>query len=207
MWAIVPPEYLTVGAPPWTWVIDDIMRTLGAPYYLGLRTAAEFYGATHFPIQTLQVVTQRRYRPFVLGRQTVRFLVKCEIAGTPIQDVAGPITTLRYSTPEATALDLVHFATAAGGMTMVTAALAQMAGRCRTAGMRRALVAADDTPTAQRLGVLWEHLGEERLARAVEAWLRPRELRRIRFDRSDVARRDMAPRWKVRGIPPSVPAL
>lgn len=90
---------------------------------------------------------------------------------------------------------------------MVVAALAQMAGRRRTAGMRRALVVADDTPTAQRLGVRWEHLGEERLARTVEAWLRPRELRRILFDRSDVARGDMALRWKVRGIPPSVPAV
>ena len=63
--------------------------------------------------------------------------------------------------------------------------------------------AAEDTPTAQRLGLLWERLGEEGLARTVEAWLRPRSQRRIRLNRGDVRRGDMSSRWKVQGALPS----
>ncbi len=201
LWVVVPPEYRDAGAPPATWVLDDIMRSSEQPYYLGLRSAAESYGATHYALQALHVVIAGRLRPFRLGRQLVRFIQKDDLAGTPTISVSGPITSLRYSTPEATALDLVRFSTEAGGMHMVVVALQQMAGRCRANGMRLALTAADDTPNAQRLGYLWSLLAQSALARVTEAWLRDRPTRTIRFDLGDpepLEAPTMDPRWKVR---------
>jgi len=201
LWVVVPAEYRDAGGPPVTWVLDDIMQALGQPYYVGLRSAAESYGATHHALQALQVIIPGRLRQFRLGRQLVRFVRKVDFEGTPTTDVTGPVTSLRYSTPEATALDMVRFATEAGGMHMVVVALQQLSGRCRVDGMRRAFAAADDTPNAQRLGYLWSLIGAPALARAAEEWLRDRPTRAIRLDRGDPERLPTPiadPRWKVR---------
>jgi len=177
------------------------MRALGQPYYIGLRSAAESFGATHYALQALHVIVAGRPRPFLLGRQRIRFLQKIDCEGTPTTDVTGPVTTLRYSTPEATALDLVRFSAEAGGMNMVAAALQQMKHRCDADGMHQALVAADDTCNAQRLGYLWSLLGQPALADVVDAWLAGRPKRVTRFDLGDPEAPEASPtdaRWKLR---------
>src|SRR5271166_3109422 len=37
-YVVVPPQYLSWGAPPPSWYIDDLMRHEGHPYYVGLLT-------------------------------------------------------------------------------------------------------------------------------------------------------------------------
>lgn len=209
LWAIIPPEYRKQGAPPITWLLDDIMRTLGLPYYIGLRSAAEVYGATHYPIQTLQVVTARRLRPFVLGRQAVRFIAKSTVSDTPVRVRQGPVTNLKYSTPEATALDLVRYAILSGGMNNVVTALEQIRRECRPAGMRQALDAAQDVANAQRIGYLWNAINHEGLAQVVERWLATRHVRVVPLDAgADVGDRAALTtnhRWKlVLEHPPTV---
>src|SRR5262249_27023552 len=43
----VPPQFLSWGAPPPDWYIDDLMRHERRPYYVGLLKAAELHGASH----------------------------------------------------------------------------------------------------------------------------------------------------------------
>jgi hypothetical protein len=42
-----PLEYREAGGPPASWFIDDLMRFLGQPYYVGLLSAAAIHGAAH----------------------------------------------------------------------------------------------------------------------------------------------------------------
>ena len=201
LWAIIPPEYRKQGAPPLTWILDDIMRAAGLPYYIGLRSAAEVYGATHYPIQTLQVVTARRFRPFILGRQAARFIAKSTVSDTPVRVRQGPVTNLKYSTPEATALDLVRYANLSGGMNNVMTALEQMQQECHPAGMRQALDAAQDVANAQRLGYLWNTITHEVLAQVVERWLATRHVSAVPLE-AGAEGRDRAAltadhRWKL----------
>ena len=44
-YVVVPPQYLSWGAPPPSWYIDDLMRHEGHSYYVGLLKAAELHGA------------------------------------------------------------------------------------------------------------------------------------------------------------------
>ena len=40
-------ENRVAGAPPASWYIDDFMKAIGAPYYVGVLTAAALHGAAH----------------------------------------------------------------------------------------------------------------------------------------------------------------
>ena len=49
-YVVVPPQFLTWGAPPPAWYIDELMRFLGEPYYVALLKAAQLTGAAHQPV-------------------------------------------------------------------------------------------------------------------------------------------------------------
>jgi hypothetical protein len=179
LWLIVPAEYRAVGAPPAAWVLEDVMAALGAPYYVGLRSAAEWLGATHHAVQVLQVVVGRQLRRFDIGRERLQFVEKRTAAATPTLLLTGQAAPVRVSTPGATALDLVRFMNASGGLNAVAAVLAQIAGRCTPEDLRLALDSAADAPSAQRLGFLLTRLEHPRLAATVAAWLRGRGTRAV----------------------------
>src|SRR5438552_10994057 len=43
-YGIVPVEYRVAGAPTASWYVDDLMKAVGAPYYVGVLTAAALHG-------------------------------------------------------------------------------------------------------------------------------------------------------------------
>ena len=65
---IVPTEYRSTGAPPASWLIDDLMSYLGQPYYVGLLSAAAVHGAAHQQPQVFQVVTNIPTAPMTAAR-------------------------------------------------------------------------------------------------------------------------------------------
>ena len=58
-YVLVPVEYREAGCPPANWFIDDLMRFLKQPYYVGLLSAAAIHGAAHQQPMVFQVVTDR----------------------------------------------------------------------------------------------------------------------------------------------------
>ena len=59
-YVLVPPEYREAGGPPASWFVDDLMKFLGQPYYVGLLTAAASYGAAHQQPMAFNSRTGRR---------------------------------------------------------------------------------------------------------------------------------------------------
>ncbi len=168
---IVPLEYRATGAPPAEWFIDDLMRHLGKPYYVGLLSAAALYGAAHHAPQVFQVVTDGPTRPLTVGRIRVVF-VQGRAAHSPTEAMNTATGTMRVSTPEATALDLVRHASACGGLQNVAGVLRELAERLDGERLADAARGVERT-VAQRLGWLLDHLGAqdraEPLARALVA--------------------------------------
>ena len=113
-YVIVPAEYRVAGAPPASWYIDDLMTGAGGLYYVGVLTAAALHGAAPQAPQEFQVVTTSWQRPVVVGRERLRFLKKRNLTRTPVMPVKTVTGSLRVSTPEATALDLLRDVAAAG---------------------------------------------------------------------------------------------
>jgi hypothetical protein len=195
---IVSPEHRVLGAPPAIWWLDAYFRWLQRPYYLALQSAAAEYGSASQAIQVTQVMTDRPRRALQLGRVRVQFFVKRTVGATPVQAVAAAHAPLMASTPEATALDLVGYASRIGGVARAAETLAPMLGRMRRTALARALAADGDGPTAQRLGYLLEVLGGRALAATVRAHL-PRDLARVLLDRASPAPEKpvVSERWAI----------
>ncbi len=198
-WVIVPPEHRTMGVPPISWLLDDVMRAFGQPYYLGLNSAAALYGATHYAVQVAHIVTTSPLRPVGVGRLRLRFVVKPDLMTTPVREVVD-VTRMRVSTPEATAVDLVRFMAQAGGVSRVATTLSQMLPAMRPAGVRDALDAAHSVALAQRLGYLWTILGQPTLAAVTRDWVDARIRHVVALEHRQAATEASVidPTWQVR---------
>jgi predicted transcriptional regulator of viral defense system len=160
---IVPIEYRAAGSPPPSWFIDDLMRFLGQPYYVGLLSAAAVHGASHQQPMTFQVVTDRPTREGTAGRSRIVFHMSKSVARTPAVQVQTETGTMLVSTPESTALDLVRFSAACGGWGNVATVLSELAERLDAEALRAA-AQSRRAPEIQRLGYLLDRAGQPRLA-------------------------------------------
>ena len=168
---VASPEHRAVGAPPVAWWLHDYFQWLGEPYYLALQSAASSLGSNPQALQMTQVMTRIPRRPLEVGRIRVQFFVKRAIEQTPTQPLANAYALLQVSTPEATAFDLIHYATRIGGIGRAAETIAPLLPLLRRAELRRVLNMADEPTTAQRLGFVLGKLRANVLAKSVENWL------------------------------------
>jgi hypothetical protein len=90
------------------------MRFLSHPNYVGILSAAAIHGATHQQPMLFQFVTNRPTRPAQEGRVRIGFHMGRHIEMAPAVETQTETGSMRVSTPEATALDLVRFTPPAG---------------------------------------------------------------------------------------------
>ena len=72
-YVVVPPEYRATGSPPASWFIDELMRHLDQPYYVGVLSAAAIHGSSHQQPMVFQVVTDKPTREMRVGKVTIQF--------------------------------------------------------------------------------------------------------------------------------------
>ena len=161
---IVPPEYRRLGCQPASEFVPELMAYLDAPYYAGLLTAAEIYGAAHHKPQVFQVVTGRNRRALGAGRIRIVFIAKAGVKETPIQEKTTDHGYLRVSTPEATAFDLVTYVAHSGGLDNAATVLAELAEELRPEELARLARSQVPMTSVQRLGFLLELTGRATLA-------------------------------------------
>ena len=166
---IVPLEYRATGSPPALWFIDDLMRHLRRPYYVGLLSAAAMYGAAHQAPQVFQVVTDLPTRPVEVGRVRIGF-VQGRVGQTATEKVNTPTGTVLLSTPEGTAFDLVRHAQACGGLDNVATVLRELSERLTGERLVNAALGIEVT-VVQRTGYLLGLLGSDALTGPLAAWL------------------------------------
>lgn len=168
---IVPVEYTRHGLPPSDWFIEDLMRSLHLPYYIGLLSAAAIHGAAHQQVQQLQIIVQRQERPIETTGLSIRFFKKTDFASTPLLSSKGHSGMLPVSTPEATALDLVRYARHIGGVDSVLTVLSELAESIDPKKLAAAAALESESAHIQRLGWLLDHLGQSTLADAMHTAL------------------------------------
>jgi predicted transcriptional regulator of viral defense system len=202
-YVVVPPQYLSWGAPPPSWYIDELMRHEGRPYYVGLLKAAELHGASHQAVMEFQVVTDKRMPELVLGRSRLAFYYRKNIEAVTagILDRKTDTGRMRVSSVELTALDLLRYPRAAGGMDHIATVLSDLAGKIEPERLG-SLSVAFERPVVQRLGHLLEHSGHgKRAAPMFEKRLTDRPAAWVKLDRGETGfepepiERDQ--RWRV----------
>jgi predicted transcriptional regulator of viral defense system len=178
-YVIVPLEYRIAGAPPSSWFINQLMLRLGRPYYVGLLSAAALYGAAHQQPQEYQVITDRPQRSIHVGRNRIRFLVKKNIGQVLIEEHKTETGTVRASTPEATAIDLLRYAVAAGGLDNVASVLGELAERIDKKKLVEAAKVDGEMAFAQRLGYMLESVVTGNHSANLAEWINKKNPRNI----------------------------
>ncbi len=126
LYVIVPPEYRTWGTVPGAHFIDAMMRALERRYYVALLSAAELHGAAHHAPQVFQVMVDRPVADRDLGRTRLRFFTGRHVAEVDAEQRNTPTGTMRVSSPELTAVDVVDHMPAVGGIDNAATILAEL---------------------------------------------------------------------------------
>ena len=172
-YVVVPPQYAGWGAPPPTWFIDALMRWEDEAYYVGLLKAAELHGATHQAVMQFQVVCGKRLPEIRAGRNLIVFYFRREIALSlaGVEDRKTDTGTMKISSAHLTALDLLRYPQASGGIDNVATVLAELAPAIKPEELA-SLSTRVERSVVQRLGYLLDWLGAGRLAQPMLEALR-----------------------------------
>ncbi len=171
----VPPQFASWGGPPPSWYIDALMRHEEQPYYVGLLKAAELHGATHQAVMEFQVITPKRMPRIRAGRNLIVFYYRKDIAAVEsgIEDRKTDTGSMKISSPALTALDLLRYPQAAGGIDNVATVLTDLGEKIDPSELAT-LSNAAERPVVQRLGHLLERLGHADRADPMHAALMAR---------------------------------
>ena len=205
-YVVVQPQFSAWGAPPPAWYIDALMRHEDHAYYVGLLKAAELHGATHQAVMEFQVVTAKRLPVIRAGRSLVVFYYRKDMSAMEagIERRKTETGTMRISSVSLTALDLLRYSEATGGIDNVAAVLSDLAPKIDPEQLA-ALSAQIERPPAQRLGYLLDFLGHGELAEPMLTALRNRgRLPWIELDRWEARNRQFTsaprmhdPKWRL----------
>ena len=178
----------------------------GRPYYVGLLKAAELHGATHQAVMEFQVVSNKRLPKIRAGRNLIVFYFRKEMEAVTagIEDRKTDTGTMKISSAALTALDLLRYPQAAGGIDNVATVLSDLGGSIDPEQLA-AFSPLVERPVVQRLGHLLERLGHDALtvpmrealyARGSPPWT---ELDRQQARDPDFAPepQERDPRWRV----------
>ena len=163
---VVPPEYRVLGCLPPEQFIPQLMERTGDIYHVGLLSAAQFHGAAHHKPQRFQVMVGKPRPAIECGRIHVDFHVRRDLEHVSTISKNTPRGTVRISSPEATAFELVGYVKHAGGLDTVATVIMELAevidaGRLAEEAVKCPLA------WSQRLGFLLERVGADTIAEAL----------------------------------------
>jgi len=166
---IIPPEYAARQTLPLGYFVDDLMNFLDRNYYVGLLTAAMYYGAAHQQPQQQFVVSKPPYlRPIKNRRQSIVFCLKKAWDSADVDQQKTGAGYINVSNPSLTALDLVFYVERIGGFNRAATVLAELASEINPSSLQVTARRFSQTTILQRLGYLLDKvLDQIELADAV----------------------------------------
>ena len=186
-YVILPPEYRRIGCLPADEFIPALMEFRNIRYYVGLLSAAQYFGAAHQRPQEFQVVLPKNRPRIVCGKVNVAFLSRKNLQAVPTVRFNNPRGSIVVSSIEATAFDLVGYMHRAGGVDRVAALLSELAEELDPARLVEAS-RFSSVLWAQRLGYLLEVVGADEKAKLLKKslWGRTRNFTKLLPGISDI---------------------
>lgn len=171
-YVIVPLEYRESGILPAEWFIHQLMEYLGLPYYVGLLSAAVLHGSAHQRVQEFQAVTDRQMRSILTEGLKIHFLMKKNLdVSSGIIQVKTETGYIRVSSPELTAIDLLRYSKAAGGLNNIATIISELGERINADELLKIVRKEKSLVFVQRLGYLLDYLGFESKTEPLAQWL------------------------------------
>lgn len=194
---IVPPEYRAIGCLPAERFIADLMNHLGESYYVGLLTAASYYGAAHHAPQEFQVVVKKPRPDMVAGKVRISFIARKNMDKMEVGERKTASGMIRVSTPELTAFDLVGYSQRSGGLDNVATVLAELAETLNSGKLRDIAAKAGPIRWSQRLGFLLQLVGAKSKAHGLMRFVEETSPRMTKLDPQQSSNGEKDRTWRV----------
>jgi predicted transcriptional regulator of viral defense system len=159
-YVIVPIEFRRTGVLPPEWFIHNLMESLDVGYYVGLLSAAAIWGASHQKPQEFHVLTPRQFRGIGSRTLKIRFFQKLDFPDPAfLKNQKTETGFMRVSGPELTALDLVRYGKAVGGLSLVATTLAELGENIEPRSLLTIARKEKSLAPLRRLGLILDNLG------------------------------------------------
>lgn len=156
---ILPPRYRSYHKIPLELYAEKLFKYLNKPYYMGLYSAAAFYGASHQQVQKDYLITQF---PNIRNiKKGVIFLDLFVSSCWPSKNILQKKSDAGYfnvSSPALTAIDLIHYQSKLGGINRMLAIIEELIEEINTDDIQDLLSWYPHTSSIQRLGFLLNEL-------------------------------------------------
>lgn len=107
-----------------SYYLDKMMTHLNSKYYLGLLSAAAYWGASHQSIMSYQVISEKGIKPIKFENSKVEFITKkMSFPEIGLLKVAGVGGYFLVSSPELTAVDILRFPKKSGHLNNIATIL------------------------------------------------------------------------------------
>jgi predicted transcriptional regulator of viral defense system len=154
-YVIVPPEYKAKGIIPTSLYVNDLMKFLRRDYYVALLNAAAYYGAAHQQPQSFSIITTKpSLRDIAKDNLEINFIVKKGWSEADIIKRKVDTGYINVSSPELTALDLVHYYEQSGGLNRVASVLEELTETMKADKLLETASRYSPVTAVQRLGFL-----------------------------------------------------
>ncbi|MBF0105776.1 MAG: hypothetical protein HQM16_10675 [Deltaproteobacteria bacterium] len=179
-------------------VLDPIMKHWQIPYYVGLLSAADYYGAAHYKPQILQVIIPKKIcfrKAKVLG---ISFHVQKIFPKTGLIRVKTPDGYVFYPTPALLVLDLLAYEKVSGGIDTITLVIKEIMGHFKDKDLQKVALKYPVVAAVQKLGYILERVGaKSSLLIELQDVLKRRGASVIKLSSVLPKKGRFDPRWKI----------
>jgi predicted transcriptional regulator of viral defense system len=156
---LITPQYQSRGILPPSVYLDALMKHLNRPYYVGLLNAAAFHGSAHQQPQEYFVFTSfPQLRPVGKKGMRVNYISIKELPEKFLETRKTESGYLKISSPELTAIDLIHFSKRIGGLSRAATVLNELTEELSLDKLNASFLAQVSAVSIQRLGYLLEKI-------------------------------------------------
>lgn len=156
---IITPRYSSAKKLPIQLYCEKLFKHLNKNYYLGLFTAAKFYGASHQQVQRDYLITEKpKFIDISKNTIDIRFFTATKWSDKNILQKKSDAGIFKISSPALTIVDLIHYQTKLGGINRILSTIEELIEELTEPDLKELLNWYPNKSTLQRLGFLLEKL-------------------------------------------------
>lgn len=151
-------------------VIDAMMKYRKCPYYVGLLSAADYYGTAHHKPQVLQVIINKQLKFRKAKKLAISFHVFNQFPSEGLSPAKAQGEMIIFSSPERTALDLFCFEAACGGFKNVCLVIRDLIPKLKVDNLKKVIDSYPYLSSIQKLGYMLEYFKADKQLNLLSKW-------------------------------------
>lgn len=161
-------------------LLNDLMQYRNCPYYVGLLSAADYYGAAHHKPQLLQVMIPKQMKFGKAQQLGISFHVFNQFPAEGLAPVKTQGGKTIFSLAERTALDLFYFESACGGFKNICLVIRDLIPKIKSEDLEKIIYQYPYSSSIQKLGYMLEHFhADKQLLNILGNWATHNKLSNI----------------------------